>query len=505
MANHAVAQPAGSAPQTSVGLAVPDNPHHAKRWWILIVLGLAQIMVVLDTTVVTIALPTAQRALGFSDNDRQWVITGYALAFGSLLLIGGRLADLVGHKWTFIVGLIGFGAASAVGGAANGFSMLVAARAVQGGFGALLAPAGLALMTNTFTEGKERAKAFGIYGAIAGAGAGVGLLLGGVLTEYASWRWTLYVNLAFAAVALVGAFTLLHHRPSEDRQRLDLPGTVTVSAGLFALVFGFSRADSNGWGSTSTIVLLIAAAVLLTAFVLIQRRIRNPLMPLHVLLDRNRGAAFLSIFLVSVGMFAVFLFLTYYLQVTKGYSAVRTGVAYLPMVGVIVVSAAVVSTLLATRVSPRITVPIGLLLGALGLALMTQIGPNSGYVLHILVPTVILALGMGITFASAPSNSTLGVDAEHAGVASALFNVMQQVGGSVGTALLNTLAASAAAGFVRSHATTPGVAGLAAIHSYTVAFWWAAGITAGAAVLCAIVFRSGVPQVDPENRPVGVM
>jgi EmrB/QacA subfamily drug resistance transporter len=469
------------------------------------VLGLAQIMVVLDTTVVTIALPTAQRALGFSDNDRQWVITGYALAFGSLLLIGGRLADLVGHKWTFIIGLIGFGAASAVGGAANGFAMLVTARAVQGGFGALLAPAGLALMTNTFTEAKERAKAFGIYGAIAGAGAGVGLLLGGVLTEYASWRWTLYINLAFAVIALFGAMTLLHHRPSEDRQRLDLPGTVTVSAGLFALVFGFSRADTNGWGSPSTIVLLIIAAVLLTAFIVIQRRIRNPLMPLHVLLDRNRGAAFLSIFLVSVGMFAVFLFLTYYLQITKGYSAVRTGVAYLPMVGVLVVSAAVVSTALATRIGPRVTVPIGLLLGALGLALLTQISPNSGYALHILVPTLILGLGMGITFASAPSNSTLGVDPEHAGVASALFNVMQQVGGSVGTALLNTLAASAAASFVRSHATTPGVAGLAAIHSYTVAFWWAAGITAGAAVLCAIVFRSGVPQVDPENRPVGVM
>jgi len=502
MVDKVLSAEADTAPSLGAVSAVHANPHHARRWWILGVLGIAQIMVVLDATVVTIALPTAQRALGFSNADRQWVITAYALAFGSLLLLGGRLADLLGHKWTFIVGLIGFGAASAVGGAANGFGMLVFARAVQGGFGALLAPAGLALMTNTFTEAKERAKAFGIYGAIAGAGAGVGLLLGGVLTEYASWRWTLFINLAFAGVALVGALLLLHHQRSAHRPRLDIPGTLAVSGGLFSLVYGFSRADTDGWSDTLTVGFLVAAVVLLAAFVLIQRRSAHPLMPLHVLLDRNRGAAFISIFMVSIGMFAVFLFLTYYLQLTKGYSAVRTGVAYLPMIGVLVVVSAVVATQLGTRVSPRITVPIGLLIGAVGMFLLTRLNLHSTYGTDILIPTLILGVGLGITFASAPNNSTLGVDAEHAGVASALFNVMQQVGGSVGTALLNTLAATAATNYIHSHATTPGVQGLAAVHSYSTAYWWAGGIMAGAAVLCAILFRSGVPHVDLEARSV---
>ena len=335
-----------TALQDSDAAAAPADPHHARRWWILAVLGIAQLMVVLDATVVNIALPTAQHDLGFSNADRQWVITGYALAFGSLLLLGGRLADLLGHKRMFVVGLIGFGVASAVGGAANGFAMLVIARAVQGAFGAVLAPAALALMARTFTQASERGRAFGIYGAISGAGAGAGLLLGGVLTEYTSWRWTLFINLAFAAIALVGAGLFLHHQAIGQRPRLDLPGALTVAAGLFALVYGFSHASTAGWGNGVTIVLLIVAAVLLVAFVAIERRVGNPLLPLRVLLDRNRGAAFLSIFMVSIGMFAVFLFLTYYLQGTLGYSAVRTGVAFLPMIGALIVFAAVFSSVL---------------------------------------------------------------------------------------------------------------------------------------------------------------
>jgi EmrB/QacA subfamily drug resistance transporter len=467
-----------------------------------IMLG-AQLMIILDATVVNIALPTAQRDLGFSDSNRQWVITAYALAFGSLLLLGGRLADLLGHKRLFIIGLIGFAGASALGGAANGFTMLAIARAVQGGFGALLAPAGLALMTRTFTEAGERAKAFGIYGAIAGAGGGVGLLLGGVLTEYASWRWTLFINVFLAGIALVGSVLFLHHQPSEKRPRLDLPGALTVSGGLFALVYGFSHADTDGWGNGVTIVLLVVAAVLLVAFVVIERRAAHPLMPLRVLLDRNRGAAFISIFMVCIGMFAVFLFLTYYLQVTKGYSAVKTGLAYLPMMGVVVVFAAVVSTVLGPRVTPRITVPVGLGLGAVGMFMLTRLDVHSTYAVDVLPATLVLGLGMGITFASAPNNSTLGVDPDDAGVAGALFNVMQQVGGSVGTALLNTLAASAATSYLHSH-HGPGAPGLAAVHSYSVAYWWAGGIMAAAAVLCAVIFRSGVPQVDPNAQPVAV-
>jgi len=503
MAEQVLSHEADAAPKTGAASAVQANPHHAKRWWILAVLGLAQVMVILDTTVVNIALPTAQRDLGFSNGNRQWIITAYALAFGSLLLLGGRLADLLGHKRTFIVGLIGFGVASAIGGAANGFGMLVVARTAQGAFGALMAPAGLALMTTTFTDAKERAKAFGIYGAIAGAGGGLGLLLGGLLTEYTSWRWTLFINLAIAGVALIGTFVFLHHQKSPHHARLDLPGTLTVTAGLFALVYGFSRAESHGWSNTGTIGFLIAAGVLLVAFVLIQRRSGNPLLPLHVLLDRNRAGAFVSIFLVSIGMFAVFLFLTYYLQVNKGYSAVRSGVAFLPMIGVLSVTAAVVNTRLATKVSPRITVPVGLALGAVGMYLLTRLNLSSSYV-DVLIPLVVMGAGFGITFASAPSNATLGVEPEDAGVASAVFNVMQQVGGSVGTALLNTIAASAATSYLTSHAGQVGVQGLAVMHSYTTAFWWAAGIIAGAAVLTAIIFRSGVPQLDPDAAPVSV-
>ncbi|HEY3714429.1 MAG TPA: DHA2 family efflux MFS transporter permease subunit [Jatrophihabitantaceae bacterium] len=501
MANDLAAPQADAALERSAASADHIDPHHARRWWILGVLGLAQVMVVLDATVVNIALPTAQRDLGFSDSNRQWVITAYALAFGSLLLLGGRLADLLGHKRMFIIGLIGFGAASALGGAANGFTMLVIARAVQGGFGALLAPAGLALMARTFTEAGERAKAFGIYGAIAGAGGGLGLLLGGVLTEYASWRWTLFINLAFAGIALVGAMMFLQHQPSQQRPRLDLAGALTVSAGLFALVYGFSHADTDGWGNGVTVAFLTVAVVLLVAFFAIERRIAHPLMPLRVLLDRNRGAAFLSIFMVSIGMFAVFLFLTYYLQVTKDYSAVRTGVAYLPMIGALTVTAAVGSSVLGTRVSPGITVPIGLALGAIGMFMLTRLGVHSSYAADVLPPMLIMGVGMGIAFASAPNNSTLGVDPDDAGVAGALFNVTQQVGGSVGTALLNTLAASAATSYLHSH-HGPGAEGLAAVHSYSVAYWWAGGIMAAAAVLCAIIFRNGVPQVDPNAQPV---
>ena len=375
--------------------APADNPHHARRWLILAVLAIAQLMVVLDSTVVNIALPTAQQALGFSDGNHQWIVTGYALAFGSLLLIGGRLADLFGRKRVFIVGLGGFAVASAVGGAANGFEMLVAARAVQGAFGALLAPAALSLLTTTFTESKERAKAFGIYGAIAGAGAAVGLLLGGFLTEYASWRWTMYVNLIFAGAAMIGGALWLRHTPAEVKPRIDVPGTLTVSAGLFSLVYGFAHAETAGWGSAVTIGFLVASAVLLSVFAWIQTRSAHPLLPLRVVLDRTRGGAFLSMFASAIGMFGIFLFLTYYLQGSMKYSAVQTGVAFLPMVAVLVFASTVVSTVLAPRVTPRILIPAGLAIAAAGMLFLTGIGLDTSYVSHVLPGTMIIGLGLG--------------------------------------------------------------------------------------------------------------
>jgi EmrB/QacA subfamily drug resistance transporter len=497
-ASTAETRPAHQAP------VAHDNPHHARRWWILAILAIAQLMVVLDSTVVTIALPTAQQALHFSNGDRQWIVTGYSLAFGSLLLIGGRLADLIGRKWVFLIGLVGFALASAVGGASTGFPMLVTARAVQGGFAALLAPAALALLTTTFTEAKERAKAFGIYGAIAGSGAAVGLLLGGFLTEYASWRWTLYVNLIFAAIAVAGATMLLRHQRAETRPRLDWPGTVTITAGLFAVVYGFSHAETAGWGSAVTIGFLVAAAVLLSVFAWIQTRVAEPLLPLRVIVDRNRGGAFFSMFASAAGMFGVFLFLTYYLQGTHHYSAVRTGVAFLPMVGVLIVVSSVVSTMLATKVSPKILIPVGMLFAAAGMWVLTGISVNSSFASHVLPATMLVGVGLGAVFATGMSLATLGVEAEDAGVASAAVNTMQQVGGSVGTALLNTLAASAAASFAAAHLANPAVQQLSAVHSYVVAFWWSAAIFAVGAVLTALLLRRGVPNYSA-NEAVAVL
>jgi EmrB/QacA subfamily drug resistance transporter len=484
-----------------------DATSNTKRWWILAVLGIAQLMVVLDATVVNIALPTAQADLGFSDNARQWIVTAYALAFGSLLLIGGRIADVFGRKWVFIIGLVGFALASAVGGASVNVGMLIGARAVQGLFAALLAPAILSLLTTTFTDPRERSKAFGIFGAIAGAGASIGLLLGGVLTEYANWRWTMYVNLLFAVVALVGGYVLLQHSKAAHRARLDLPGTVVVSAGLFALVYGFSHADTDGWANGITVALLVAAGVLLTGFVVMQQRSANPLLPLRIVLDRNRGGAFLSMFTSAAGMFAVFLFLTYYMQTSLGYSAVKSGAAFLPMTAILVVVSAVASTTLIPRVSARVLIPAGMVLAGVAMYLLTNIGLQTGYVSHVLPALLLFGVGLGLVFATGFNMATLGVDAADSGVASATVNTMQQVGGSVGTALLNTLAASAATSYAASHlAGGPSklVLANAAIHSYTVSFWWAAGIFALGAVLTAIVLRPGVIELSPEASGVAV-
>jgi EmrB/QacA subfamily drug resistance transporter len=492
-------------PPTRAAAIATEAASASKRWWILAVLGVAQLMVVLDATVVTIALPSAQADLGFSDNARQWIVTGYALAFGSLLLIGGRIADIVGRKWVLLVGLLGFALASAVGGAATSVGMLIAARAVQGVFAALLAPAILSLLTTTFTEPHERNKAFGVFGAIAGAGASIGLLLGGFLTEYADWRWTMFVNLIFAAVALVGSWLLIDHSRSAHRAKLDLPGTLVVSSGLFALVYGFSHAETDGWANVATLGFLIAAGVLLTAFVAMQRRAAHPLLPLRIVLDHNRGGAFIAMFMAAAGMFAVFLFLTYYLQTSLGYSAVRTGVAFLPMTGSLIVVASIASTVLVTRYSARVLIPAGMVISAVGMYLLTNIGLTTSYSAHVLPSTILLGIGLGLTFAPGFNLSTLGVDASDSGVASATVNTMQQVGGSVGTALLNTIAATAAAGYASSHlaaASTPKGAALlqanAAIHSYTTAFWWAAAIFLVGAALTALVLRPGIAQPATE-------
>jgi EmrB/QacA subfamily drug resistance transporter len=467
----------------------PSSPHHDRRWLILAVIGIAQLLVVLDVTIVNIALPSAQRELGFSDDQRQWVITAYALAFGSLLLLGGRIADLFSRKWTFVAGLLGFAGASALGGAAQSFGLLVSARAIQGVFGALLAPAALSLLTTTFTDPVERGKAFGIYAGIAGTGGAIGLLLGGLLTEVLDWRWCLYVSVVFAVPAAIAGTRLLHHVPATSRPRLDIPGTLTATAGLFSLVFGLSRAEIDGWGNPATIGFLAASALLLVAFVALQRRVAHPLLPLRVVADRDRGASFLAIGTASAGLFALFLFLTFYLQDTKGFTALETGLAFLPLSFSIAPTAAIVSTRVLARTGPRPLVPLGMALAALGMVLLTRIGVDTAYATHVLPSLVLIGVGFGLTVAPSFATATYEVPERDSGVASAMVNTSQQVGGSIGAALLSTLAASAAADFVTAHGPAPAVLHEAAIQGYTTAFWWAAGIFLAGALVCGSLLR----------------
>ncbi|MGW6903698.1 MFS transporter [Streptomyces sp. NPDC054940] len=481
--------------------APPGPPRH--RWWILAVIGLAQLMVVLDATIVNIALPSAQQDLGFSDGDRQWVVTAYALAFGSLLLLGGRIADLFGRKMTFLVGLVGFAGASAVGGAATSFEMLIVARAGQGVFGALLAPAALSLLTVTFTDAKERAKAFGVYGAIAGAGGAIGLLLGGVLTEYLDWRWTLYVNLAFAAVAFVGGVILLQRTVRDKNAKIDIPGAVLVGSGLFCLVYGFSNAESHDWSSVATWGFLVAGAVLLAAFTWWQTRAQHPLLPLRILLDRNRGASFVSVLIIGAGMFGVFLFLTYYLQQSLGYTPIETGLAFLPMIAALMLTSTLATTALVPRFGPKPVVPLGMGIAAAGMVWLTGLDLGSGYAAHILPPLIVAGLGFGLVMAPAMSLATSGVAAEDSGVASAAVNTMQQVGGSLGTALLNTLFSSALTDYLADKdPRDPAVLAQASLEGYSTAYWWSAVFFAVGLVVSVLLYRRGAPAQDPDAAPV---
>jgi EmrB/QacA subfamily drug resistance transporter len=477
------------------------SKQHERRWLILAMVGVAQLMVVLDATIVNIALPSAQHALGFSNDNRQWVVTAYALAFGSLLLIGGRIGDYFGRKRALITGLIGFAVASAMAGLAHSFGVLVLARALQGGFGALLAPSALSILTTAFTNPQERGRAFGIYGAIAGGGGAIGLLLGGVLTEYLNWRFTLFVNLLFAIPAAAAAVVLLVNERPETTPKLDIPGAVTATTGLFALVFGFSNAETHGWGAPLTVGSLVASAVLLSVFVVLQARGKNPLLPLRVILDRDRGASFGAMAIAGSGSFGVFLFLTYYLQRTLGFSPISTGLAFLPMMAAVVSSATMISTKILPRTGPRPLVPSGMVLAAVAMLGLTQVGIDTSYASHVLPFLVVMGVGMGMIFAPSMATATGQVDPRDAGVASALVNTMQQVGGSIGVALLSTFSATAATNYALAHGPSPSAAAQAAVHGYTTAFWIAAGIFLFGAIFTRTLLRSGAQELNPAAAP----
>ena len=486
--------PATEVVPASAGGVVADKTTRA-HWWILVVIAGAQLMVVLDSTIMIIALPSAQHSLGFSNTDRQWVVTAYTLAFGGFLLLGGRIADMFGPKRVLMTGVLGFALASAVGGAAQTTLMLIGARGLQGLFGALLAPSVLSLLTSTFTDPLERGRAFGIYATIAIAGSAFGLILGGFLTEYVDWRWCLYVNLPIAALVLVGAFTMIPKREGVRGVRLDVLGVVLGCGGLVSLVYGLGEAGTSGWGSTDVIVALILAGVLLAAFILWQSKGPHPLLPLRVLRNRNRAGSFLTIMLAVTGMFGTFLFLTYLLQTIDHYSALKTGVAFLPLL----VLNGLAATQLASRLMPyvrtRLLVVPGLLLSAAGVALFTTLTPKASYVTHVLPSEILLGIGLGLAIVPCISTATQNANPKDVGVTSAMTNTSQQIGASIGTALLNTIAAAATATYLAGHRQGAHLLATATVHGYATASAWAAGIFVLAAVIAGVLIN-----VDPGQK-----
>jgi EmrB/QacA subfamily drug resistance transporter len=454
------------------------------RWRTLFVVAISQLMIVLDSSIMNIAIPSAKVDLGITDANQQWVITAYTLAFGSLLLLGGRIGDYMGRKRIFLIGLVGFAAASALGGIASTQGMLFASRALQGVFAALLAPAALAIISVTFTVPTERAKAFGVIGAISGGGAAIGLILGGTLTEYASWRWCLGVNTPIAIVAALLAIKFVHESKASGNNTYDIPGVVTATAGLFSLTYGFNEAATKGWSSTSTITFLVVAAVLLIVFVAIEAKVANPLMPLRVVTERNRGGSYLGSLVVGAGLFSMFLFLGLYLQVILGYSPLKSGFAFLPFTAGIIIFAGIASQLL-PKFGPRALMVPGLVAAGVGLLLMTRITPDTSYTTHVLPSLLIMSSGMALVFIPLTSTSLHAVSSHDTGVASAMLNTSQQVGGSLGTALLNTIAATATTSYIAANgALGERLPDFAMTHGFVVAFKYSAALLfVGAIVL----------------------
>lgn len=481
-----------------------------NRWRALIVIAIAQLMVVLDASIVNIALPSIQADLGMTDANRQWVLTAYTLAFGGLLLLGGRIADFQGRKRMFIVGLIGFAAASFLGGISTSEEMLIAARALQGVFAALLAPAALSLISVTFTESKERAKAFGVFGAISGGGAAIGLVAGGILTEYLSWHWTLLVNVPIAIIAVLLAIPFVHESRAHGNTKYDIPGAVTATLGLVSLVYGITRAESDGWGGTQTLLFMGLGVLLLILFMVIESRSTHPLLPIRILTNRNRGGAYLASFFVGVGLFAMFLFLTYYFQGVLGYTPLTSGLLFLPFSAGVIVSAGIASQLL-PRFGPRWVTTSGFVLAVIGMLLLTRLTPGSSYVTDILPSLIILSLGMGLIFVPLSAVSLFAIGDHDAGVASAVLNTSQQIGGSIGVAFLNTIAASATAAFVAANAATglvPGPTGEpvpspeALVAGFHQGFIWGAGILVVAGVIWVVLVTMTKQDMAANDAPM---
>ena len=472
----------------------------ANRWLVLAIVALAQLTVVLDGTIVNIALPQAQVELGLSDSDRSWVVTLYALTFGALLLLGGRIADFWGRKRSFLVGMGGFALASAIGGVAVSGEMLLLARGLQGVFAALLAPAALAILSVTFPGGKDRVKAFAVYGTIAGGGAAIGLLLGGILTEYLSWHWCLLVNVPIAVVAIAVGIPVLRESRADGNTRYDVPGALLVSAGLASVVYGFSRAEA-GWGRVDTIGFLALGVALLALFVLVEARADHPLLPLRIITNRARAGAYLSSVAVGAALLGGLLYLTFHFQIVLGMSPLLSGVASLPMTGAIIVTAAVVSRLL-TTVGPRILMTAGPLIAAGGLLLLSRITVDGSYALEILPAQILLGIGLAFVFVPLQNVALLGIAPRDAGVASAAVTATQQIGGSIGTAVFTALYAGASA-FDGVSPEGGAAAGLQAlVDGYSAVFLAAAIVVALAAPVAWFMIDVGRKEFTTTNEAV---
>ena len=469
----------------------PTQTPDPTRWRALFVIAIAQLMVVLDSSIVNIAIPSAKIDLGITDANQSWVITSYTLAFGSLLLLGGRISDFIGRKKSFIIGLLGFAGASALGGLAQSQEILFASRALQGAFGALLTPAALSLINVTFTIPKERARAFGVYGAISGGGAAIGLILGGALTEFASWRWCLWVNVPIAIIAVLFAFPFVHESKAGGEHSYDLPGTFTATLGLLSLVYGFTKASQDGWATTSTLNFFGIAGILLVAFFLIQKNVKNPLLPLRIITERNRGGSYLGSMMVGAGLFSMFLFLGLYLQVILGYSPLKTGFAFLPFSIGIILFAGVASQLL-PRVGPKPLIIWGLIQATAGLYLLTFITPETAYATYVLPSLIIMSTGMALVFIPISTTALHGIGGRDSGVASAALNTSQQIGGSLGTALLNTIAATSAANYLINNPDLGDNAQVFALtHGYTASFKAGAAMLIVGAIVMMVFIKVG--------------
>lgn len=478
-----------------------------NRWRALVVIAIAQLMVVLDASIVNIALPSLQADLGISDANRQWVVTGYTLAFGGLLLLGGRIADFWGRKRAFMTGLLGFAGASALGGVAQNQEMLFGARALQGVFAALLAPAALSLITVTFTDSKERAKAFGVYGGLSAGGAAIGLILGGVLTQYASWRWCLLVNVPIAILAFFLAMTNVHESKATGDTRYDIPGAITSSLGLVSLVYGITQVGELGWSNSTTLTWFGASLVLLVSFFVIESRTSHPLLPMNILLNRNRGASYLTSFIVGAGLFGMFLFLAYFFQGILQYSPIKAGLLFLPFSVGVGISAGIASQAL-PRFGPRYVSFTGLLMASVGMLLLTRLEPASSYVSDILPALMVLSLGMGLVFVPISATALFGVGNHDAGVASAVLNTAQQIGGALGTALLNTVAVTATASYFQANMIDPtdpanvGALAFGLTDGFVAAFTWSVGFMILGAIIWVFMINADKDTLAANDAPV---